>query len=81
MNSSVTDPFAELAEKVHGVEGVLREIANLDPKSQIRLLFVRFREDEPQVANFVELLADQLTNYVIPLRKRVSVRPPPSSLP
>lgn len=70
LNSSVTDPFADLAEKVHGVEGVLREIANLDPKSQIRLLFVRFREDEPQVANFVELLADQLTNYVIPLRKR-----------
>lgn len=70
LNSSVTDPFAELVEKIHGVEGVLREVASLDRNSQIRLLFVRFREDEPQVASFVELLADQLTNYVIPLRKR-----------
>ncbi|KRA41609.1 hypothetical protein ASD72_16225 [Pseudoxanthomonas sp. Root630] len=34
------------------------------------MLFVRFREDEPQLREFIDVLSDQLVNYVIPLAKR-----------
>lgn len=70
MNSSDTDPLFELSEEIHGLESVLKEVVGMEPGSGLRLLYVCHREDEPQVASLVELLADQLPNYVIPLRKR-----------
>lgn len=60
----------ELIDQIHGVDNVLREADDGVGDRIPRLLFVRFREDEPQLQEFVDVLADQLVNYVIPLAKR-----------
>jgi uncharacterized protein DUF1837 len=40
---------------------------------EIGLLFARFREDEPDLEALAEFLAQQVVNYVVPLKKRREV--------
>ena len=41
---------------------------------KLDLLFVRFKEDNPVLSNFVKVLMKQLVNYIIPARKRDEVK-------
>ncbi|MDZ5457224.1 HamA C-terminal domain-containing protein [Azohydromonas lata] len=62
--------FAELFDSIDGVDNVLKEVNASPVLKNPRLLFVRFCEHKPQLNEFVEVISDQLVNYVIPLRKR-----------
>lgn len=70
MTADVEDYFDVLLEPIDGLENVLKEVPSDSPLKQPRLLFVRFREHEPQLNEFVELLSDHLVDYAIPLAKR-----------
>lgn len=67
--ASLQDAFGKLSDPIEGLGNVLKEVA-ATPELPPRLLFVRFREHEPQVHEFAELLADHLVDYAIPLAKR-----------
>lgn len=62
--------FDALLESIEGLDNVLKEVVSSPATKQLRLLFLRMREHEPQVHEFAELLIDNLVNYAIPLAKR-----------
>lgn len=70
MTGSADGSLEEFIDPIHGIDNVLKEAIEVRGDDGLRLLFVRFREDEPQLREFVDVLADQLVNYVIPLTKR-----------
>lgn len=70
MTEDAQDYFEMLLEPIDGLENVLKEISASPPLRLPRLLFIRFREHEPQTNEFLELLSDHLINYAIPLAKR-----------
>jgi Cap4 SAVED domain len=63
--------FDVLQEEIVGIANLVGEI---DPEHSdshvLRLLHLRFREDEPLISEFVDLLSDHLVNYAVPLSKR-----------
>lgn len=70
MTANFENSFETLLEPIDGLENVLKEVSASPPLKQPRLLFVRFREHEPQTTEFLELLSDHLIDYAIPLTKR-----------
>lgn len=68
MSTQPEDVFAGLQDAIGGLPNVLGEV--LPAVDLPRLLFVRFREDDVLVPELVEVISDQLVNYVIPLAKR-----------
>ncbi|UDM51955.1 DUF1837 domain-containing protein [Cupriavidus sp. MP-37] len=70
MTASSDNHFEGLLDPIDGVDNVLKEVVANPPLDSPRLLFLRMRENEPQVNQFAELLTDQLVNYVVPLSKR-----------
>lgn len=48
---------------------------------ELGLLFSRFREDEPDLESLAEFLAQQVVNYVVPLKKRKEVLAHATSAP
>lgn len=68
MTQSADGPLKALLDPIRGIDNVLAEASPAG--SGTRMLFVRFREDEPQLREFIDVLSDQLVNYVIPLAKR-----------
>lgn len=56
-----------LLEPVAGWSNVIASAAKLEG---LCLLYVRFRENEPQSNEFAEMLGNELVNYVVPLKRR-----------
>ena len=63
-------PFRKLLDQVDGLDNVLKEVDSSPRLERPRLLFLRFRQDEPELDALAGLLTDLLVDYAIPLRKR-----------
>lgn len=70
MTVSGDNYFGNLLDPIDGIDNVLKEVVATPPLDSPRLLFLRMRENEPQIYELAELLSDQLVNYVVPLSKR-----------
>jgi hypothetical protein len=68
MTQSTNGPLKALLDPIRGIDNVLGDASPAG--SGTTMLFVRFREDEPQLREFIDVLSDQLVNYVVPLAKR-----------
>lgn len=63
-------PFGKLLDQIDGLDNVLKEVNSSPRLEQPRLLFLRFRQEEPELDALAELLTDLLVDYAIPLSKR-----------
>ena len=63
-------PFRKLLDQIDGLDNVLKEVDSSPRLEQPRLLFLRFRQEEPELDALAELLTDLLVDYAIPLSKR-----------
>lgn len=63
-------PFGKLLDQIDGLDNVLKEVSSSPRLEHPRLLFLRFRENEPELNALAELLTDLLVDYAIPLSKR-----------
>jgi len=63
-------PFDKLLDPIDGIGNVLKEVDSSPRLEQPRLLFLRFRQQEPELDALAELLTDLLVDYAIPLNKR-----------
>jgi hypothetical protein len=70
MATQANNVFEGLQDTIGGLTNVLREADGTLSLDVPRLLLIRFREDVVLVADFVDVISDQLVNYVIPLAKR-----------
>lgn len=57
-------------DPIDGLENVLKEVDSSPKLEQPRLLFLRFRQEEPELDALAEMLTDLLVDYAIPLSKR-----------
>lgn len=62
--------FGRLLDPIDGLDNVLKEVESSPRLEQPRLLFLRFRQEEPELEALAELLTDLLVDYAIPLSKR-----------
>jgi Cap4 SAVED domain len=62
--------FGRLLDPIDGLDNVLKEVDSSPRLEQPRLLFLRFRQEEPELEALAELLTDLLVDYAIPLSKR-----------
>lgn len=62
--------FKNLLDPIDGLDNVLKEVESTPRLQQPRLLFLRFRAEEPQLEALAELLTDLLVDYAVPLKKR-----------
>lgn len=62
--------FEKLLDRIDGLDNVLKEVESSPRLEQPRLLFLRFRQEEPELDALAELLTDLLVDYAIPLSKR-----------
>jgi hypothetical protein len=62
--------FGGLLDPIDGLENVLKEVDSSPRLEQPRLLFLRFRQEEPEIDALAEMLTDLLVDYAIPLTKR-----------
>jgi hypothetical protein len=63
-------PFEKLLDPIDGLDNVLKEVDSSPRLEQPRLLFLRFRQQDPELDALAELLTDLLVEYAIPLNKR-----------
>ena len=61
----------DLRDKIPDLHNLVGQLPLPSNSAHPRLAFVRFRENEPQDRQFANLLGELLTNYAIPLRRRV----------
>lgn len=62
--------FGKLLDRIDGLDNVLKEVDSSPRLEQPRLMFLRFRQEEPELDALAELLTDLLVDYAIPLSKR-----------
>lgn len=70
MADTLCMPFRQLLDQIDGLDNVLKEVVSSPRLEQPRLLFLRLRQDEPELDALAELLTDLLVDYAIPLSKR-----------